>query len=186
MKNVDVPLWDKGDSTDNFARGGKSAQNISFDDMLEVDKGISKIFKLVLGRKPTTRESAYYRISRMEKDDIIHKLISSQEHKEILSNAKKYPELVEENKQQKGSILKLKSEYESRVKEFEDLNRLLTEQSNTIVELRKSKEKPFITDSRILEESKTYHSKYGEREKMTGSINEERSLWDKIIDLFFR
>ena len=72
MKNVDIPLWDKGDSTDNFTKGGgKSA--LKFDQMVKQDQEIVDIFELVLGRKPTTRESAYYRISRLEREEIIEK-----------------------------------------------------------------------------------------------------------------
>ena len=83
MKNVDVPLWDKGDNTDNFVKGGASQRSMSFDGVVEADKNITSAFKLVLGRKPSTRESAYYRISRAQKNDIILKLISGAEHKDM-------------------------------------------------------------------------------------------------------
>lgn len=186
MKNTDVPLWDKGDSTDNYSKGGARLRKTSFEGMLEVDENTEKLFKLVLGRKPSTRESAYYRISRMEKGDIILKLLSGKEHKDLISNAKKYPDIVKENKEQKSTILKLKSEYDSRIKEFEDLNKLLEEKNNIIVELRKNKDKPYISDRKIVEESTSHYSKYGAREHAKDSSTKEESLWDKIIDLFFR
>ncbi len=185
MKNADVPLWDKGDSTDNYSKGGAAPRRSSFEGMLEMDKNTEKIFKLVLGRKPSTRESAYYRISRMEKGDIILKLLSGQEHKDLVSKAKKYPDLIKENREQKSTILKLKSEHESRVQEFEDLSRLLSEKNNMIVELRKNKDKPYISDKRILEESTSHYSKHDQREYAKNSSKEE-SWFDKIIDLFFR
>lgn len=177
MKNVDVPLWDKGDNTDNYTKGGGRANSMSFDGMIEADKNVLYAFRLVLGRKPSTREIAYYRISRMEKNDILLKLISGTEHKELVKNAKKFPELSKENSQLKSNILKLKSEYESRVKEYEDLNKLLKEKNNTITELRNTKSKPFITDEKVRLESANYNSKY---------ISDDKSWWDKIIDLFFK
>lgn len=186
MKNADVPLWDKGDSTDNYSKGGGSTRRPSFESMMEVDKNIEKLFKLVLGRKPSTRESAYYRISRMEKGDIILKLLSGQEHKDLISSAKKYPEIVAESKEQKATILKLKSEYESRIEEFDDLNKLLLEKNNIIADLRKTKDKPYISDRRIIEESTSHYSKYGERENAKSSSKKEESWFDKIIDLFFK
>ncbi|HKM20122.1 MAG TPA: hypothetical protein VJY47_02775 [Candidatus Dojkabacteria bacterium] len=182
MKNVDVPLWDKGDKTDNFTRGGARAKQMSLEGMVEVDKGIEKIFKMVLGRKPSTRESAYYRISRMEKEDIIAKLLSGTEHKELIKNAKKYPEVVDENKQQKGTILKLKSEHKSRTQELEELGKLLEEKNVTIKNLRAEKGKPYITNHRILEESMDYKPQY----KQVESADNEKTWWEKIIDLFFR
>lgn len=186
MKNADVPLWDKGDSTDNYAKGGARTRTMSFDGMIEADKNVESAFKTVLGRKPSTRESAYYRISRMDKNEIILKLISGSEHKDLIGSAKKYPKILEENNQQKSNILKLKSEYESRMKELEDLNKLLTEKNSIIADLRKTKDKPFISDNKILEESKSYHSNNQERGRIGGSKNKERSSWDKIIELFFK
>lgn len=187
MKNEEVPLWDKGDDTDNFAKGGgRSARGVSLEGVLKADKDIEKAFKVVLGRKPSTREGAYYRISRMKWEDIVLKLVSGEEHKELIKNAKKYPKILEENKQQKGTILKLKSEHESRVKEYEDLNQLLKEKNKTIKELRETKDKPFITNPKIMEESTTYHSKYKQRTETNQGLDNERTAWDKIIDLFFK
>lgn len=183
MKNVDVPLWDKGDSTDNYAKGGGSARLQSLEGTLSADRDVLRAFKLVLGRKPSTRESAYYRISRLEKDDIKLKLLDSKEHKEIIENAKLYPSIVKESKDQKVNILKLKSKYESLAEELEELHKLLTEKNNTIVELRKVKGKPYITNSDMLREAKE------SRSTLTNSSNPpngEKSVWDRIIDLFFR
>ncbi len=185
MKNVDVPLWDKGDNTDNFVKGGASQRSMSFDGVVEADKNITSAFKLVLGRKPSTRESAYYRISRAQKNDIILKLISGAEHKELIRNAYKYPEVVKENVQLKGNILKLKSEYESRVKEYEDLKILLEEKNNTIKELRVTNGNPFVTDRRIIEESTTYNNRYVKAGSSKRYEPVKKSLWDKIIDILF-
>ena len=70
MKNVDVPLWDKGDSTDSFSKGGGSMFP-NFDTDEDKNPIIEKIFESVLNRKPTSRELSYYKYSVLNKEDII-------------------------------------------------------------------------------------------------------------------
>lgn len=185
MKNVDVPMWDKGDSTDSFSKGG-GRSSIKFDQMVKEDQKIIDIFELVLGRKPTTRESAYYRISRAEREEVIEKLIQSAEHKELVIMAQKYPALLKENKQFETTVLKLKSNIEDSRSEFQELHKLLDEKNTLINNLRDSKGKPYLTSTKLVEESNNYYSKFDERRPLTAIENtEEKSVWDKIIDLFF-
>lgn len=186
MKNVDIPLWDKGDSTDNFAKGGgKSA--LKFDQMVKQDQEIVDIFELVLGRKPTTRESAYYRISRLEREEIIEKLIQSPEHRELVIMASKYPALNKDNKKLESTVLKLKSNIEDSEKEYEELKKLLQEKNLLINQLRDLKDQPYLTNKKLIEESNNYYSKFQEREMYNNkSISySDKSLWDKILELFF-
>lgn len=185
MKNVDVPLWDKGDSTDSFSKGG-GRSSIKFDQMVKDDQKIIDIFDLVLGRKPSTRESAYYRISRAEREEVIEKLIQSAEHKELVLMAQKYPSLLKENKQLETTVVKLKSNIEDNSSEFQELKKLLQEKNILINDLRDSKGQPFLTSQKLVEESNNYNSKFNDRESFTRIANtEEKSVWDKIIDLFF-
>ncbi len=184
MKNVDVPLWDKGDSTDNFAKGG-GRSSVAFDRMVETDKRIIEIFELVLGRKPATRESAYYRISKAEDTEVIEKLVRNSEHKELVIKAKNYPSLLKENKKQKSNILKLKSSIEDREKEFEEMKKLLEEKNTVIKELREEKGKPFLTDEDLIKESNQYYSKISESKSKSSYDVNDQSLWDRILKLFF-
>lgn len=184
MKNVDVPMWDKGDSTDNFAKGGGRSSAV-FDRMVENDKRIIELFELVLGRKPSTRESAYYRISKSEDAEVIEKLVRNSEHKELVVKAKNYPSLLKENKKQKSSILKLKSSIEDREKEFEEMEKLLEEKNTTIKELREEKGKPFLTNEDLVKESNQYYSKISESKSKSSYDVNDQSLWDRILQLFF-
>jgi len=184
MRNVDVPMWDKGDSTDDFAKGG-GRSSVAFDRMVENDKRIIELFELVLGRKPSTRESAYYRISRIKDIEIIEKLVQNSEHKELVIKAKNYPSLLKENEKQKSNILKLKSSIEDREKEFEEMKKLLEEKNVLIKELREEKGKPFLTNEDLIKESNQHYSKISESKgKSTYDVN-DHSLWDRILKLFF-
>ena len=71
------------DTTDDFSSGGGSSRSIKPSKTDRTD-AIEKIFMDVLGRKPSSREMAYYKYSPIKEDDIVAKLISSDEHKKII------------------------------------------------------------------------------------------------------
>ncbi|MDD2577797.1 MAG: hypothetical protein PHP96_00205 [Candidatus Dojkabacteria bacterium] len=153
MKNVDVPMWDKGDDTDDFSKGGGSSSLGNIGVLKSKDPGTGKLFKLILGREPSSREAAFYKYSSLKKEEIIEKLLKGEEHKNILEKAKKFPELVKENKKSESSLLKLKSLIQDKEKEFIELEKLLQEKSEIIEELRKEKESPFLKDRKLIEEA---------------------------------
>ena len=153
MKNVDVPMWDKGDDTDDFSKGGASSSSFSGMGMSQTkDPEIKKLFKLILGREPSSRESAYYKYSSLKKEEIVDKLLKGEEHKNILEKSKKFPEVKEENKKLNSSILKLKTLVKDKEDEFKELGRLLEEERETIKELRMQKDNPFLSDRKLIEE----------------------------------
>ena len=100
MKNVDVPMWDKGDSTDDYAKGGGSHSSTIYKipDIEDKEKELKEIFFLVLGREPSSRELSYYKYSIIGKGEIVKSLLSSDEHKETIERGIKYPELEKMNK----------------------------------------------------------------------------------------
>jgi len=185
MKNVDVPLWDKGDDTDDFSKGG--ARSSSFPTRkFSSSKSpvVKKIYKLVLGREPSSREAAYYKYSEAKKDEIVKKLLESEEHKEIIEKAKKYPELEEKNSQLESTVLKLKSRAKDKANEFTELRRLLEEKNETLLNLRKEKSAPYLSDEKLLKESDVHYSisRSAESEK---NIRKEETFWDRISYLLF-
>jgi hypothetical protein len=183
MKNVDVPMWDKGDDTDDFSKGGASS-SLSMPSSRKKDPKVKKLFKLILGREPSSRESAYYKYSSLKKEEIIEKLLKGDEHKNILEKAKKFSELKEENKKSKSTILKLKSLISDKDEEFKELKRLLEEEKNIIKELRKEKDSPFLKDRRLLEEEDVHYSvskdRYSERRKES-----KENFLDRLYYLIF-
>lgn len=183
MKNVDVPLWDRGDDTDNYRKGGVSSSQKTFSRIEEADKNIKSAFKLAIGRKPTSRESAYYRISKAEKNDILLKLINTEEHKELISNGRKYPDIVKEKKILETNVLKLKSNIDDFHGEYEQLKKLLEQKNLLIKELREQKGRPYLTNKSLLETSDYYERKAAERRYRE---DKEDSFWDKILKIFFK
>ena len=157
MKNVDVPMWDKGDDTDDFSKGGASS-HLSFESPKVKIPAIEETFQLVLGREPSSREMSYYKYSTLKKDQIVNKLLEGEEHKNILEKSKQVPELKEENRKYQSTILKLKSNQEDKENEFLELKRLLVEKNNTIESLRTNKDIPFLTDRKVLEDNNVHYS----------------------------
>jgi hypothetical protein len=184
MKNVDVPMWDKGDDTDDFSKGGASSSPSLQMRKPSIKKSplVKKIYKQVLGREPSSREMAYYKYSSAEKEDILKKLLEGDEHKEILKKAKEYPELKEKNSKLKSTVLKLKSRAEDRANEYSELKRLLEEKSETIKSLREEKNVPYLSDIKILEENNVHYSisKTAEKPKI-----KDETFWDRISYLLF-
>lgn len=178
MKNVDVPLWDKGDDTDSFSKGGASSSSFSSrKPSVKKSPLVKKIYKQILGREPSSREMAYYKYSSAKKEDIIKKLIEGEEHEEILEKAKKYPELEEDNSKLKSKVLKLKSRINDREEEFKQLRGLLEEKNGTIKELRESKDAPYL-DGQILEEDGVHYSVSAAPVKRV--IEREKNFWDRL------
>lgn len=142
---------------------------------------IKTIYKLVLGREPSSREISYYKYSTLKDGEIVKKLLDSEEHETTISNGTKYSNLIQESKKLKYSAIKVKSLLEDKEKEIEELKKLLTEKNNTIRELRTNKSEPYLTNTKILEESNktVYTNSY------TAKHTEEESLLDRLLNLLF-
>ena len=181
MKNVDVPIWDKGDDTDDFVKGGASSQ-LSFQGPPTKSPQVKEIFELVLGREPSSREISYYKYSTLKREQIVKKLLEGDEHRNVLEKAKKFPELKEENRNFESTVLKLKTMLEDRENEFLELKRLLVEKNNTIDTLRQNKDIPFLTDKKVLEENNVHYSISKEKENKP---REKEDFLDRLLYLFF-
>jgi len=179
MKDIDVPLWDKGDDTDSFTKGG--ASNSSFT-MKQPPVGksplVKKVYKQILGREPSSREMAYYKYTLAKKEDIIKRLLESKEHEDILEKARKYPELEETNSKLKSKVLKLESKLKDEEEEFKQLKSLLEEKNETIKELRKTKEVPPYIEGAVLEENGVHYSV--SRAPVKEVIKKDETFWDRL------
>jgi len=149
MQNADVPLWDKGDKTDDYAKGGGSGGFSFFDSEEKSDKSveIEKLYELVLGRKPTSRELSYYRYAPAKREEVLKKLLKSDEHKDLITKGKDYPELENREKLGQSTILKLKHSLEDQEAEFKETRVMLQEKNREIGVLREEKNIPYVTQS---------------------------------------
>lgn len=192
MKNVDVPMWDKGDSTDNYSKGVSLSQLPKKNNSIirrknERESKIKNIFQLVLGREASSRELAYYKYSSEEYDDIIKDLLESDEHKETIEKGTKYHTLEKEFHRAKSRVVKLNSVLNDKEKEIEQSKKLLDEKNNVIKNLREETKVPYITDISLIEESKGISSK---AEPYYSNLGEEKKekftdVWDRILNIFF-
>lgn len=179
MKNVDVPLWDKGDDTDSFSKGGASSSSFSMrTPSVKKSPLIKKIYKQVLGREPSSREMAYYKYSSAKKEEIIKKLLEGDEHKELLEMARSFPDLEETNSKLKSKVLKLKSKVKDNEEEFKQLKSLLEEKNAIIKELRETKETPPYLDGQVLEEDGVHYTVSSV--PMKKDIEREKTFWDRL------
>ena len=181
MQDADVPLWDKGDNTDNFAKGGGSSFSLFDSDEKESkNEEMEKVYELVLGRKPTSREIAYYRYSTIKKGDIVNKLLKSDEHKQVIEKGRKYPDLENQEKLAQSNILKLRHSIEDQNGEMEEMKSMLEQKNREIAILREEKRIPYVTQSFLEGKGTIYYTNV----KNSAEKNEpERISWlDKIAD----
>jgi formiminotetrahydrofolate cyclodeaminase len=157
MNNADVPMWDKGDKTDDFATGGGSFASFGGASATDRIPMIEEAYELVLKRKPTSREISYYKYSTMKKEEIIKKLLNDKEHTQLLEKGRDYPNLEESQKLSASTVLKLKHGIKDQESEFEELKKLLSEKNKIIEELRSLKEEPYVSDKTFLEHRNTYY-----------------------------
>ena len=191
MKNVDVPMWDKGDDTDDFSKGGSKRGGFSFKESTtdKVEK-IEKIFKKVLGRKPSSKELSYYKYSVIKEEELMDKLLKSEEFKENIKKLEGYPELQETLRIAKIGVMKLKNQLVDQENEFAELAVLLKEKNKIIQELR-TKDSAFLTDAQLFRKDR--RDTFTEISTSIDESNEikpvkipfkEDSLLFRIIDLF--
>lgn len=191
MKNVDVPIWDKGDSTDNYAKGGSSISTIARRSPIkkknDKEEKIKKIFELVLGREPSTRELAYYKYSAYETKEIAQELLESEEHSDTIEKGIKYQQLEIDLHKSKSRILKLQSVLDDKEKELEENMKLLNEKNKLIENLRDKTDVPYITNTLLLKKEESLELK---NEPYYTNLTEHKSkkvtdIWDKILSILF-
>lgn len=128
------------DSTDDFSSGAKrSLRGFA----TEKSDNLENLFMLILGRKPSSRESAYYKYAALEERDIIKKLLESQEHSKILESASKLPGIQDQLRNLEITEKKLIQKIEDLEKEIAEGRILLEEKNSTIKELREEVMNPY-------------------------------------------
>lgn len=158
MQDADVPMWDKGDKTDDYAKGGGFSLFGATGEKSEKSVAVEEVYELVLGRKPTSRELSYYRYSASKKDEVLKKLINSEEHKEVIKKGREFPELEEREKLGQSTVLKLKHSIEDMHGEIEEMKSMLIEKNREIVVLREEKKVPYVTQAFLEGKGNIYYS----------------------------
>lgn len=183
MKNIDVPLWDKGDKTDDYVRqGGTSTLRSNRYGSEENTRIVNDLYTLVLNRKPTSSEKAYYKYIDVQPDEIIHRLINTQEHADLIAMGRSYPNLEEREKEDQTTIIKLKHRIEDRENEFEQMQSMLNEKNKEINVLREENSNPYIQSSFIEENGRKeiYYSVDGNTDV---SSPKPKNWVEKLTDL---
>lgn len=104
---------------------------------------IEDLFKLVLNRKPSTRELSFYKYGVQEKEEIVEKLLKDKEHVELLKKAKQAPKLDDKAKQAEHKVAQLTQRIEDTQEEIDQLKNLLDEKNKEIAILRREKNDPY-------------------------------------------
>lgn len=104
---------------------------------------IEEVFKLVLNRKPSSRELSYYKYGNQNREEIIEKLLENDEHKEALEDYKELPTVQDQLKKSENQVKRLNQRIEDSKEESIQLKNLLNEKNKEIAILRREKEDPY-------------------------------------------
>lgn len=169
------------DTTDDFSSGGSYSRPFTRP-KIEKEENIEKIFMNVLGRKPSSRELAYYKYSIIKESDIILKLVNSDEHKNIIEKAFELQGVEEENKNIKISEKKLSQQLNDVNLEIDEYKKLLSEKDRIIAELREKIKNPYDFPTQIQKYEEGFDI-YTRKKRTSYVKNKKKSLKEKIIDL---
>lgn len=165
------------DRSDDFSRGGSSSFGSISTDRVPM---IENVFNEVLGRKPSSREMAYYKYGVLKEDGIREKLLKSKEHQELIESAFKLPGLEEELKTVRVSERKLTQVVEDLNLQMDESERLLKEKNISIQELREKVNNPYDFPSQI----EKYEEGFNVKNRIDRiPIIKKRSFKEKLIEL---
>ncbi|HBB64888.1 MAG: hypothetical protein UR34_C0005G0013 [candidate division WS6 bacterium GW2011_GWC1_33_20] len=134
------------EKSDDFSSG----QSRSFrDSPSERVPMIEAVYDEVLGRKPSSRELAYYKYGVLEENEIRIKLLKSEEHKKIIENSSKVPGLESELRDLRITEKKLVQGIDDYKSEISQSQNLLNEKNAIILELREQVKNPYDLPSKI-------------------------------------
>ncbi len=169
------------DTTDEFSKGG-SSQSFGGSQIDRVPM-IEEIFEEVLGRKPSSREVAYYKYGVLKEDAIRKKLIKSDEHKDIVEKAKTLPNIENDLKNTRVSERKLQQKLEDVNQEISEAQKLLNERNMLIKELRERVSNPydFPTLSERYEEGFDMYER--DRRETFESKSKKRGFKERFIEI---
>lgn len=106
---------------------------------------IEKVYQLVLGRNPDTRDINYYKYSTLSEEEIREQLLAGKEHKQLLEDGREYKKMKERALQAETRSKMLEGQINDQLVEFKQLTDLLKEKNQYIMQLREKINKTFNT-----------------------------------------
>lgn len=144
---------------------------------------IEQMYELILGRKPSSRESAYYKYSPLSEEEVRIKLLESQEHKDIIEDAQRIKGLENELKGSQIGEKKLSQQVVDLGKQIDESQMLLNEKSNIILELREQLQNPYNLPSQVQKYEEGFDEYLTVRAKERGEVG-KKSIMETLKDIF--
>lgn len=169
------------DKSDDFSSGGSSFSSNSPSERVDM---IEEVFLKVLGRKPTSRELSFYKYGVTTEEEITEKLLTGDEHKKIIEDAKKLPNIEDELKDTKIDIKKLNQKVKDVAEENMEQRKLLEEKNRIIESLREDLKNPYNLPSNIERYEEGFDTyRRGVESPKTETFSEKvRNILDQILN----
>jgi hypothetical protein len=174
------------DKSDDFSSGAKRSSfgNFGSDNI----QSIEKIFQEVLGRKPSSRETSYYKHSTISEEELRIKLLSSDEHIKILKDASRLSNVEDELRNSQLNEKRLTQRVQDFDNQIAETNILLSEKNRIIDELREKEKNPYnlVDHSRRYEEGFDIYSTPKVDEKRVDSRKTFKDVLKELLDLLIK
>lgn len=133
MASMPGPQWGQPAAMPGYGAGAatglrqtKTLNKMTDDERKEL---LTRVYKLVLDREPTTQDLNYYRYSVLTEDKLTINLLKGKEHTDLVKDGRDYKKVSAETKDNKVKIKMLEDQNQSTVNEISLLKKLLSEKN---------------------------------------------------------
>ncbi len=130
-----------GDFDNNY--GSNDSGNSKRMTPAEREEMIKRLYQEVLGREATSRDINYHKYGVSGEDELRKQLLSNPEHKEMVSDARKYKELKGSYDKIENRNKQMEAQIKDQIEEFKKLLQLLNEKNRYIEKLRRELNNPY-------------------------------------------
>jgi len=158
----------------------------------EREKFIVKIFEIILGREPSSRELSYYKYGEMDKKGMKEELLGGDEHRKIVQDAKENIKLRRKIEILENGKERLENLINDKAVEYRELIRLLRNKNEEIKKLREQGKNIYNQSKELREKdgdkilpgySFEYNQSYSQPTPTKISMKHKHDIFDRIREI---
>jgi len=155
----------------------------------EREKFIVKMFELILGREPSSREISYYKYGEIKKGEIKEELLNGDEHKKIIKDAQENSKLQRKIEILENEKVRFENLINDKALEYRELTKLLQSKNEEIKKLREEEKNIYNQKKKVREEhvdkilseySFEYNQSYSQPKPIKIPIKHKTDIFDRI------
>lgn len=142
---------------------------------------IKKNYVKMLGREPTASDMNYFLNQGINEQDLIQKIVDSQEHQDLVKSKQKAADLEKKTNDQESEIKKLTAQAKDQQAILENLQNLLIHKNQAIAELEQAVFNKHGVPSSVYKQNSSAPSSVAPESAASTPTQAHRGFWDKIF-----